>query len=272
MLTRYSELQEEFRRGEGYSIDLKITTVLRGLGFSAGDMDKPSETFSGGWQMRIALAKLLLGRPGLLLLDEPTNHLDLDARNWLEEYLDRLPARRDPGLARPLLPRRGGHPHHRNRAAQADRLHRQLQRLPARARSAHGAAAPAEARSGRRGRADGSVHQPLPLPGDQGGAGPEPDQDARQGRADRDPARAQARALHLSGVREERPRRCSICSGVAKAYGDRRVFDGDQPADRTRRSHRADRPERRRQVDADADALGRRGAGRAARAPKGTRS
>jgi ATP-binding cassette subfamily F protein 3 len=91
MLTRYSELQEDFRRLEGYSIDLKITTVLRGLGFSADDMDKPSETFSGGWQMRIALAKLLLGRPGLLLLDEPTNHLDLEARNWLEEYLSAYP-------------------------------------------------------------------------------------------------------------------------------------------------------------------------------------
>ena len=91
MLTRYSDLQEAFRRGEGYSIDLKITTVLRGLGFSPEDFDKPSETFSGGWQMRIALAKLLLGRPGLLLLDEPTNHLDLEARNWLEEYLAEYP-------------------------------------------------------------------------------------------------------------------------------------------------------------------------------------
>jgi ATP-binding cassette subfamily F protein 3 len=91
MLTRYSDLQEEFRRLEGYSIDLKITTVLRGLGFSAADLDQPSETFSGGWQMRIALAKLLLGRPGLLLLDEPTNHLDLDARNWLEDYLSSYP-------------------------------------------------------------------------------------------------------------------------------------------------------------------------------------
>jgi ATP-binding cassette subfamily F protein 3 len=87
MLTRYSELQESFRRLEGYSIDLKITTVLRGLGFTLDEFDRPSETFSGGWQMRIALAKLLLGRPGLLLLDEPTNHLDLEARNWLEEYL-----------------------------------------------------------------------------------------------------------------------------------------------------------------------------------------
>jgi ATP-binding cassette, subfamily F, member 3 len=91
MLSRYSELQESFRRLEGYSVDLKIHTVLRGLGFSKEDMEKPSETFSGGWQMRIALAKLLLGRPGLLLLDEPTNHLDLEARNWLEEYLTEYP-------------------------------------------------------------------------------------------------------------------------------------------------------------------------------------
>ena len=91
MLARYAELQEAFRRGEGYSIELKVTTVLRGLGFSDADMDKPTETFSGGWQMRIALARLLLGRPGLLLLDEPTNHLDLEARNWLEEYLSEYP-------------------------------------------------------------------------------------------------------------------------------------------------------------------------------------
>jgi ATP-binding cassette, subfamily F, member 3 len=91
MLSRYGELQENFRRLEGYSVDLKIHTVLRGLGFSKDDMEKPTETFSGGWQMRIALAKLLLGRPGLLLLDEPTNHLDLEARNWLEEYLSDYP-------------------------------------------------------------------------------------------------------------------------------------------------------------------------------------
>ncbi|MEO5895570.1 MAG: ATP-binding cassette domain-containing protein [Vicinamibacterales bacterium] len=91
MLTRYSDLQEDFRRLEGYSIDLKVTTVLRGLGFLAEDMDQPTETFSGGWQMRIALARLLLTRPGLLLLDEPTNHLDLEARNWLEDYLSDYP-------------------------------------------------------------------------------------------------------------------------------------------------------------------------------------
>jgi ATP-binding cassette subfamily F protein 3 len=91
MLSRYSELQDRFRLDEGYSMDLRIASVLRGLGFSSEDADRRCETFSGGWQMRIALAKLLLGRPNLLLLDEPTNHLDLEARNWLEEYLHSYP-------------------------------------------------------------------------------------------------------------------------------------------------------------------------------------
>jgi ATP-binding cassette, subfamily F, member 3 len=91
MLSRYAELQDRFRLDDGYNMDLRIATVLRGLGFSPEDGERPCETFSGGWQMRIALAKLLLGRPNLLLLDEPTNHLDLEARNWLEEYLGSYP-------------------------------------------------------------------------------------------------------------------------------------------------------------------------------------
>jgi len=91
LLIKYHDLSELFRREDGYSIDLKVAQVLQGLGFERADFDKPTETFSGGWQMRIALAKLLLGRPTLLLLDEPTNHLDLDARNWLEEYLSAYP-------------------------------------------------------------------------------------------------------------------------------------------------------------------------------------
>src|SRR5205809_2635945 len=91
MLHRYSDLQDRFRLHDGYSIELKTATVLQGLGFKASDVERPAETFSGGWQMRIALAKLLLGQPNLLLLDEPTNHLDLDARNWLEEYLNAYP-------------------------------------------------------------------------------------------------------------------------------------------------------------------------------------
>jgi ATP-binding cassette, subfamily F, member 3 len=91
MLHRYSDLQDRFRLHDGYSIELKTATVLQGLGFKNSDFERPTETFSGGWQMRIALAKLLLGEPNLLLLDEPTNHLDLEARNWLEEYLNAYP-------------------------------------------------------------------------------------------------------------------------------------------------------------------------------------
>ena len=91
MLERYSALQDRFRIGEGYNIDLKVATVLRGLGFTDDTFGQPTDSLSGGWQMRLALAKLLLGRPTLLLLDEPTNHLDLEARNWLEEYLSAYP-------------------------------------------------------------------------------------------------------------------------------------------------------------------------------------
>ncbi len=90
-LERYSELQELFRHRGGYTMEADIGIVLKGLGFSEDDLAKPCEHFSGGWQMRIALAKLLLQKPTLLLLDEPTNHLDLPARDWLEDYLSTYP-------------------------------------------------------------------------------------------------------------------------------------------------------------------------------------
>jgi len=87
ILERYGELQETYRARGGYSKEATVGSVLNGLGFSPDDWDKECGLFSGGWQMRIALAKLLLNRPEILLLDEPTNHLDIEARNWLEEYL-----------------------------------------------------------------------------------------------------------------------------------------------------------------------------------------
>src|SRR3954451_15436590 len=88
---RFHQAQSEFQARDGYAIEAQVGSVLSGLGFPQREWKKHTEEFSGGWQMRIALAKLLLEKPNLLLLDEPTNHLDLEARNWLEEYLSSYP-------------------------------------------------------------------------------------------------------------------------------------------------------------------------------------
>jgi ATP-binding cassette subfamily F protein 3 len=88
---RYQKLEHEFVARDGYTLEAQVGQVLTGLGFRRDDWARHTEEFSGGWQMRIALAKLLLQKPNLLLLDEPTNHLDLEARNWLEEYLTTYP-------------------------------------------------------------------------------------------------------------------------------------------------------------------------------------
>ena len=77
---------------EGYSKEAQVGAVLGGLGFTKQDWNRRTEEFSGGWQMRIALTKLLIEKPNLLLLDEPTNHLDLETRNWLEGYLAQYPS------------------------------------------------------------------------------------------------------------------------------------------------------------------------------------
>jgi len=88
---RFHRIQHEFQMRDGYAIEAQVGSVLMGLGFGKEDWHRLTDEFSGGWQMRIALAKLLLEKPNLLLLDEPTNHLDLEARNWLEEYLSNYP-------------------------------------------------------------------------------------------------------------------------------------------------------------------------------------
>ncbi|ABB32764.1 ABC transporter related protein [Geobacter metallireducens RCH3] len=91
LLDRYGHLQEEFRLRGGYAMEAEACRVLDGLGFLPADRGRDCGEFSGGWQMRIALAKLLLKKPNVLLLDEPTNHLDIEARNWLEGYLCEYP-------------------------------------------------------------------------------------------------------------------------------------------------------------------------------------
>ena len=91
VMDRYEWCTDRYQALDGYTKEAQVGTVLGGLAFARGDWDRPCEEFSGGWQMRVALAKLLLLKPNVLLLDEPTNHLDLEARNWLEDYLSNYP-------------------------------------------------------------------------------------------------------------------------------------------------------------------------------------
>ncbi|MBA4302271.1 ATP-binding cassette, subfamily F, member 3 [Algoriphagus alkaliphilus] len=87
VINRLAFLQDRFESNEGYTITAKAEEVLEGIGFQTSDLEKPLRTFSGGWRMRVMLAKLLLEKPSLLLLDEPTNHLDLPSIQWVENYL-----------------------------------------------------------------------------------------------------------------------------------------------------------------------------------------
>src|SRR5688572_10750117 len=87
LLHQYTDKLHEMDTLDGYSIHHKTEEVLQGLGFSNSDLQRPYREFSGGWRMRVLLAKMILQQPDLLLLDEPTNHLDLPSIEWLEKYL-----------------------------------------------------------------------------------------------------------------------------------------------------------------------------------------
>ncbi|OQW50314.1 MAG: glycosyl transferase family 1 [Proteobacteria bacterium SG_bin7] len=87
MLEEYGHLQEEFERLGGYDLDQRAAEILTGLGIGPDDYNRPTESFSGGWKMRIALAKILAINPQVLLMDEPTNHLDMESIVWLEEWI-----------------------------------------------------------------------------------------------------------------------------------------------------------------------------------------
>lgn len=91
LLEAYGETQLEFEQRGGYDLDSRAKEVLTGLGIGPADYDRPVESFSGGWKMRIALAKILTLKPDVLLMDEPTNHLDIESIIWLEEWLKNYP-------------------------------------------------------------------------------------------------------------------------------------------------------------------------------------
>src|SRR5260370_28906590 len=90
-LARFGEVQEEYEHLGGYSLEAQAREVLRGLGFKDDQIDCDSGALSGGWKMRVALARVLLGRPDVLLMDEPTNHLDIESIIWLEQFLKSFP-------------------------------------------------------------------------------------------------------------------------------------------------------------------------------------
>jgi len=92
LMQAYTRARERWDHEGSYDHDSQAQAVLAGLGFRESDFSRDTGEFSGGWQMRLALAKLLLRRPTLMLLDEPTNHLDLEARNWLEQFLADCPS------------------------------------------------------------------------------------------------------------------------------------------------------------------------------------
>ena len=87
ILAEYGEVQSRFQQLGGYSIEAEAHRVLAGLGFSGDSTDRQVRELSGGWRMRVSLARLLLSRPDILILDEPTNHLDVDSVAWLEDQL-----------------------------------------------------------------------------------------------------------------------------------------------------------------------------------------
>ncbi|MBK9510658.1 MAG: ABC-F family ATP-binding cassette domain-containing protein [Cytophagaceae bacterium] len=87
LVEKLGELQHEFDILDGYTIESKAEEILEGLGFKTWELNKPLRQFSGGWRMRVMLAKLLLAKPSILLLDEPTNHLDLPSIQWVEKYI-----------------------------------------------------------------------------------------------------------------------------------------------------------------------------------------
>jgi ATP-binding cassette subfamily F protein 3 len=91
LLDKYSHLLHDFEVAGGYEMEHKAAEVLEGLGFTTADLQRPYSEFSGGWRMRVLLAKMMLQAPDLLLLDEPTNHLDLPSIEWLERYLQGYP-------------------------------------------------------------------------------------------------------------------------------------------------------------------------------------
>ena len=150
ILERFGEVQEEYDHHGGYALEAQAREVLHGLGFDDERIDGDVGALSGGWKMRVAMARVLLGRPDVLLMDEPTNHLDIESILWLEGFLKSLPGRALHDLARPRVHEPRRHAHRRDRRRRDHRLLGQLRLLRARAGAARGRTARPPTRASRR--------------------------------------------------------------------------------------------------------------------------
>ncbi len=197
ILARFGEVQEEYEHLGGYALESQAREVLHGLGFDDERIDGDVGALSGGWKMRVAMARVLLGRPDVLLMDEPTNHLDIESIVWLEAFLKSLPGAllmtsHDRDFMNRIVTQ-----DRRDRRRRDHRLLGQLRFLRARARDPRG-----QSRSGVRAPAGdagqgAALHRPLHGARRQGGAGAEPRQGAREDREDRAAEEAPRRELRL---------------------------------------------------------------------------
>ena len=131
IIARYGEVQARFEELDGYALDGRAREVLAGLGFSQEMMDGDVGALSGGWKMRVALARILLMRPDAMLLDEPSNHLDLESLIWLEQFLKGYEGALLDDLARPRVHEPHRQQDRRDRWRHAHHLFRRLRILRA---------------------------------------------------------------------------------------------------------------------------------------------
>ena len=185
ILARFGEVQEEYEHLGGYALESQAREVLHGLGFDDERIDGDVGALSGGWKMRVAMARVLLGTPDVLLMDEPTNHLDIESIVWLETFLKSLAGAllmtsHDRDFMNRIVTKVAEIDDGEIRAYSGNYDFYERERATARGQSRGGLRAPAgDARQGT------ALHRSVRGPRRQGRAGPEPRQGAREDREDR---------------------------------------------------------------------------------------
>ena len=227
ILARFGEVQEEYEHLGGYALEAQAREVLHGLGFDDERIDGDVGALSGGWKMRVAMARVLLGRPDVLLMDEPTNHLDIESIVWLEHFLKSLPGAllmtsHDRDFMNRIVTKIAEIDDGEITVYSGNYDFYERERGAPRGQSRGGVrAAAGDARQG------AALHRPLCGARRQGRAGAEPRQGAREDREDRAAEEAARREVRLPRSRRARAIRSSVLEGVTQAL---------RPARRPRRA------------------------------------